>query len=120
RASVVPNRHSQLPGSASSSSTAAVAKLAEKKKEFEAVAALERSSAQFVVRTEDLGDDFDINPGATLVVHGKVLQQWPDMFRILDLFLSHRDQRTEGEDASVTTTGERLVRVPIDQLHQTG
>ncbi|KAI0717277.1 hypothetical protein C8T65DRAFT_717368 [Cerioporus squamosus] len=116
RASVAPNRQSQLPGSVSSA--AAAAKLLEKKKEFEAVTALERASAQFVKRMEELGDDFDVMADAG-IVHGQVLEQWPNMFRILSLFLSQREQRAEDENASATTTGERLVRVPIEELRQT-
>lgn len=58
RSSMAASRQSQLPGSVSSA--AAMAKLLEKKKEFEAVAALERASAQFVKRIEELGDDFDV------------------------------------------------------------
>ncbi len=64
RASVAPSRQSQLPSSVTSA--AAVAKLLEKKKEFEAVAALERASAQFLKRIEDLGDDFDVMADAGL------------------------------------------------------
>ncbi|KAI0686760.1 hypothetical protein C8T65DRAFT_712286 [Cerioporus squamosus] len=122
RASLAPHRHSQLPGSASSA--AAAAKLAEKKKEFQAVAALERASASFVRRIEDLADDFDVMADAGIVlVHGQVLEQWPNMFRILNLFctrLSQREDRSgEDEDASAPTTGERLVRVPVDDLRRT-
>ncbi|KAI0686757.1 hypothetical protein C8T65DRAFT_143826 [Cerioporus squamosus] len=117
RASLAPHRHSQLPRSASSASAAA--KLAEKKKEFEAVAALERASASFVRRIEDLGDEFDVMADAG-IVHGEVLEHWPNMFGILNLFLSQREQRRgEDEDASATTAGERLVRVPLDDLRRT-
>ncbi|RDX40927.1 hypothetical protein OH76DRAFT_1365414 [Lentinus brumalis] len=113
-ASVTPNRQSQLPGSVSSA--AAVAKLDEKKKEVDAVAALDRASAHVLRRIEDLGDDLDVVADAGLV-HGQVLQQWPDMFRILNMFLLQREQRAEDEDASAPTTGERLLRVPIlDEL----
>ncbi|KAI0780009.1 hypothetical protein C8Q74DRAFT_1262563 [Fomes fomentarius] len=115
RASVAPSRQSQLPSSVTSA--AAAAKLLEKKKEFEAVAALERASAQFLKRIEDLGDDFDVMADAGLV-HGQVLEQWPNMFRILSLFLSQREERTENENASAPATGERLVRVPIEELRQ--
>ncbi|PIL34053.1 hypothetical protein GSI_03762 [Ganoderma sinense ZZ0214-1] len=107
------SRQSQLPGSVAS--TAAAAKLLEKKKEFEAVAALERASAQFLKRIEELGDDFDIMADAG-TVHGQVLEQWPNMFRILSLFLSQREQLAEDEDAS--SSGERLVRVPLEELRQ--
>ncbi|KAI0730766.1 hypothetical protein C8Q76DRAFT_669392 [Earliella scabrosa] len=111
RASIAANRQSQLPRSVTSA--AAAAKLLEKKKEYEAVAALERASAQFLARIEDLGDDFDVTADAG-VVHGQVLQQWPNMFRILGLFLSQRQQQMEDENASTPATSERLVRVPIE------
>ena len=103
------SRQSHLPGSVASA--AAAAKLLEKKKEFEAVVALERASAQFLKRIEELGDDFDTMADAGIgayilaldssrkylmliphIVHGQVLEQWPNMFRILSLFcgwLSH-------------------------------
>ena len=103
------SRQSQLPGSVANA--AAAAKLLEKKKEFEAVVALERASAQFLKRIEDLGEDFDTMADAGIgayilaldssrkylmlishIVHGQVLEQWPNMFRILSLFrgwLSH-------------------------------
>ncbi|KAH9929617.1 uncharacterized protein BXZ73DRAFT_48027 [Epithele typhae] len=116
RASIAASRQSQLPGSVASA--AAAAKLVEKKKEFEAVAALEKASAQFLKRIEGLGDDFEVMAEAG-VVHGQVLEQWPNMFRILELFLSQREQQAEAENASQSTTGERLVRVPIEELRQT-
>lgn len=58
RQSVAASRQSQLPNSALNA--AAQSKLLEKKKEFEAVAALERASANFLKRIESLGDDFDV------------------------------------------------------------
>lgn len=58
RASIAASRQSHLPGSVSNA--AAATKLIEKKKEFEAVAALERASAQFLKRIEELGDDFEV------------------------------------------------------------
>lgn len=141
------SRQSQAPGAIASA--AATAKLLEKKKEYEAVAALERASAQFLKRIEDIADDFDVIADAgigertvslgvawsrTRVVHGQVLEQWPNMFRILSLFctlyppleccrsdrgeVSQREQQTEDESAPAPTTGERLVRVPIEELRQ--
>lgn len=62
-------RPSMAPGSRASHaapaamqqpSAAQLAKLLEKKKEFEAVSALERASATLVKRIEGLGDDCDI------------------------------------------------------------
>ncbi|OSD01304.1 hypothetical protein PYCCODRAFT_1478583 [Trametes coccinea BRFM310] len=117
RASMAASRQSQAPGAIASA--AATAKLLEKKKEYEAVAALERASAQFLRRIEDLGEDFDVIADAG-VVHGQVLEQWPNMFRILSLFLSQRQQHQgeEDENVPVPATGERLVRVPIEELRQ--
>ncbi|PCH43922.1 hypothetical protein WOLCODRAFT_138678 [Wolfiporia cocos MD-104 SS10] len=109
-------RQSHMPGS---SSNVASAKLLEKKKEYEAVTALERASTQFVKRIEDIGDDFDVLAEAARV-HGQVLEQWPNMFRILGLFLSTRQQHSEdGDEAHMPATGERLVRVPVEELRST-
>ena len=58
RQSIAPLRQSHVPGQPTNA--AAQAKLIEKKKEFEAIAALERSSAKFLKRIEDLGDDFEV------------------------------------------------------------
>ncbi|GBE81337.1 hypothetical protein SCP_0310640 [Sparassis crispa] len=112
RQSVVAARQSQLPNPANA---AAAAKLLEKKKEYEAAAALERASLNFVRRIEELGDDFDVMADAGRV-HGQVLEQWPNMFRILSLFLSAREQRIDDTELAPTTSGERLVRVPIEEL----
>jgi len=106
------SRQSHLPNQAS---TAAAARLLEKKKEYEAVAALERASANFLKRIEELGDDFDVMADAGQV-HGQVLEQWPNMFRILSLFLSTREQSKDETDPAPVASGERLVRVPIEEL----
>jgi hypothetical protein len=53
RQSVAPNRASQ----SSSASAAALSKLIEKKKEYDAVSALERASALYLERIEALGED---------------------------------------------------------------
>lgn len=58
RQSVAALRQSHAPTPALNA--AASAKLLEKKKEFEAVVALERASTQFLKRIEGLGDDFDV------------------------------------------------------------
>ncbi|CAL1707848.1 unnamed protein product [Somion occarium] len=114
RQSMASSRQSHAPPQAPSAP--AQAKLLEKKKECEAVIALERASANFVRRIEALGDDFDVIADAG-TVHGQVLEQWPNMFRILDLFLSTRQQNTEREEQrSTASSGERLVRIPIEDL----
>lgn len=68
RQSVAPLRQSHLPNPATNA--AAAAKLLEKKKEFEAVLALEKASAQFLKRIESLGDDFDVIADAGI---GKII-----------------------------------------------
>jgi len=121
RQSVAPTRASHAASSINPQppNLAAVARLQEKKKEFEAVAALERASAAFVKRIEGLGDDCDVMADAGLV-HGQVLEQWPNMFRILGLFLANRDQPMEpqaaGDSTVSTEDGSCLVRIPIDDL----
>lgn len=71
RQSVAPLRQSHVPGQPTSA--AALTRLAEKKKEFEAAAALERASAKFLKRMEDIGDDFDVmadaGSGASSYIH---------------------------------------------------
>ena len=74
RASMAVSRQSQLPGSVSSA--AATAKLLEKKKEFEAVAALEKASTQFLKRIEQLGDDFDVMADAGIGMYIPALSVW--------------------------------------------
>jgi len=115
RQSVASSRSSQLPNQPPNA--AAIARLLEKKKEFEAVSALERASAMFLKRIEGLGDDCDIMADAG-TIHGQVLAQWPQMFRILSAFLSSREQPAESQEdqAASLNVGERLVRVPIEEL----
>ena len=58
RQSMAPLRQSHVPGQ--QPNAAALAKLNEKKKEFEAVAALERASTRFLKRIEDISEDFEV------------------------------------------------------------
>lgn len=58
RQSYASGRQSQAPSQAASVS--AQNKLTQKKKEYEGVVALERASANFLKRIEELGDDFDV------------------------------------------------------------
>lgn len=61
RHSIAPNRKSHAASLAPQGvSAAAMNKLLEKKKEYEAVAALERASALFVKRIEGLADDCEV------------------------------------------------------------
>jgi hypothetical protein len=60
RQSVAPSRISQSASLANSNNAAAMSRLQEKKKEFEAVSALERASALFLKRIEGLADDCEV------------------------------------------------------------
>ncbi|KAG0697456.1 hypothetical protein DFH29DRAFT_835807 [Suillus ampliporus] len=118
RQSAVPSRISHVASLAShANSAAAMSRLQEKKKEFEAVTALERASTLFLKRIEDLADDCKVMADAGQV-HGQVLEQWPFMFQTLSLFVTSREQHSvdSSGDVTVPLTGERLVRVPLDEL----
>ncbi|KAL4267022.1 DASH complex subunit DAD2 [Pleurotus pulmonarius] len=121
RPSVAPSRASHAPGSLNSHEYAAAAaqRLTEKKKEYEAVAALESASNLLLQRMGGISEDFDVMADAGRV-HGQVLEQWPKMFQILSLFVSQRQQTeaSQGEESTVSSNfeGQRLVRVPIDDL----
>ncbi|KAJ3569622.1 hypothetical protein NP233_g4932 [Leucocoprinus birnbaumii] len=114
RQSSIPGRASHAPSQSSQgASSAAMAKLLEKKKEYDAVSALERASALYLQRIEALGEDCELMAKAG-EIHGQVLEQWPRMFQILSLFLASREkQEEEGE-----SEGQRLVRLPLDELQQ--
>ncbi|KAH9062368.1 hypothetical protein EDB87DRAFT_1682030 [Lactarius vividus] len=121
RSSIAPGAQQPHPPSAEN-----LAGLNQKKKEAEAVDALQRASALFLQRLEGLGDDCEAMADAGAVL-GEVLAQWPQMFRILNLFLAARGGlATYAEGAGMETDtdpsplppGERLVRVPIDELQQ--
>jgi len=115
RHSVAVNRTS-APGS--SQATTAAAKLAEKKKEYDAVAALERITNQFVDRINGLTEDCEIMANAG-EIHGQVLEQWPKMFEILSLVLASRATKSQDDDElEVNLEGRRLIRIPIDELKQ--
>ncbi|RXW15423.1 hypothetical protein EST38_g10426 [Candolleomyces aberdarensis] len=116
RPSIAASRASHLPSAAPSA--AAAAKLIEKKKEFDAVSALERASALYLERISALADDCVVMADAG-EAHGQVLAQWPRMFEILGQFLATR-QQLEGDEtqSDAPIGGERLVRLPIDELEK--
>ncbi|KAK7472946.1 hypothetical protein VKT23_001050 [Stygiomarasmius scandens] len=110
RQSILANRSSYAAGlNPQTNSAAALARLSEKKKEYDAVAALDRASTQYLERIMQIAEDCEImaNSGEC---HGQVLEQWTRMFDILNMFLASR----EPEDAA--QSGEMLVRVPIDEV----
>ncbi|KAI0068849.1 hypothetical protein BV25DRAFT_1791349 [Artomyces pyxidatus] len=118
RQSAASSRASHIPSQPPSA--AALARLLEKKKELEAVSALARASALFLKRIEGLAEDCETMADAGHV-HGQVLAQWPQMFRTLSMFLNARDvpEGTEADDPSSLPIGERLVRVPLEELQTT-
>ncbi|KAJ7128935.1 hypothetical protein C8R43DRAFT_1074463 [Mycena crocata] len=120
RQSVAANRPSHAAGSNPANSAAAAAKFLEKKKEFDAVFALQRSSALYLQRLEGLADDCETMADAGKI-HGEVLEQWPRMFQILNLFLAS-GEAIPGDSETHTaqsSAGQRLVRIPVDELQET-
>ncbi|KAF9268804.1 hypothetical protein L218DRAFT_954242 [Marasmius fiardii PR-910] len=117
RPSTLGNRSSYAQGLGQQASSAATgAKLAEKKKEYDGVAALEKASSLFLERITGMMEDCDVMANAG-EVHGEVLEQWPKMFHILNLFLMSRSAETEDhEGGNPESDGQMLVRVPIDEL----
>ncbi|KAF8875797.1 hypothetical protein CPB84DRAFT_1689482 [Gymnopilus junonius] len=115
RQSVASNRAPHAPNS--SSSAAAISKLLEKKKEYDAVSALERASTLYLERIEALGEDCDTMADAG-EVHGQVLAQWPKMFQILTQFLNSGPQSEGHASSPHVSEGQRLVRIPIEELQQ--
>ncbi|KAL1745374.1 hypothetical protein HDZ31DRAFT_82017 [Schizophyllum fasciatum] len=116
RQSTATNRTSLYPNAAPVNTAAQTATLLEKKKEYDGVAALERSSAFMRQQIEDIAEDCDVM-GAASETMGQVTGQWSKMFEILALFLSQTGQDPEIQDPS-QVDGQRLVRLPLDQLHQ--
>ncbi|KAJ6593649.1 hypothetical protein B0H19DRAFT_976581 [Mycena capillaripes] len=117
RQSVAAHRPSHATGLSSANSAAASAKFLEKKKEFDAVSALQRASASYLHRIEGFADDCETMADAGKI-HGEVLEQWPRMFQILNLFLAAGEE-TPGDSGSTTVQsgpGQRLVRIPIEEL----
>jgi len=125
RPSTTSARASHAPGSQAPPNATLLARLADKKKEIEAVEALQRASTLFLRRLEGLADDCEAMAEAG-IVHGKVLAQWPQMFRILMMFAAAREASSAAKtaddgagtntDSDVPPGGGRLVRVPIDEL----
>ncbi|VDC06361.1 unnamed protein product [Peniophora sp. CBMAI 1063] len=114
RQSVASARASILKGSGSGAqSSSAAARLLEQKKEYEALEILERLSQSFVRRIEQLCEDSEVMADAA-VVQGRVLAQWPEAFRLLNMFVTVqaetlRSSNAQETDAELTVPkGERL------------
>ncbi|THH04938.1 hypothetical protein EW145_g5159 [Phellinidium pouzarii] len=116
--SIRPSHAGSLSSQASSAQHAA--KLVEKKKEHDALLVLEHLSAEYARRLDAI--DFDCNIMANAgKVHGEVLAQWPEMFRILSLSVPRAAPQAQSEtDAQETEhqSCERLVRIPLDELQK--
>ncbi|EIN12030.1 hypothetical protein PUNSTDRAFT_63459 [Punctularia strigosozonata HHB-11173 SS5] len=113
--SAASSRHLSIGGSMATSR-----KLLEKRKEYEGVVALAEASDTFLKRIEALSKDLD-DVAAAGQVMGEVLEQWPSMFRILGLILEGRDEAERAQaEAAAISTGDRLVRVPVDELGAAG
>ncbi|KAF8530472.1 hypothetical protein BU17DRAFT_79253 [Hysterangium stoloniferum] len=114
--SAASTRASHMGAAGGLSSTA---RLMEKKKEYEAVLALDKVSAELVERLEALGDDCQIMADAG-EIHGSVLEHWSRMFGIINLVVCSREaEGTNAKSASKPPpTAERLVRLEIAALEQ--
>ncbi|PAV20325.1 hypothetical protein PNOK_0295200 [Pyrrhoderma noxium] len=122
KSSVYSVRASHAGSLASQSSSAqAEAILLEKKKEHDALLALERVSNEYLRRLEAIDYDCNIMADAGRV-HGEVLSQWPEMFRILSLSVPSLNPQSkpdgEAQNNIAQQNCERLVRVPIDELQE--
>ncbi|KAJ6602182.1 hypothetical protein B0H10DRAFT_1923434 [Mycena sp. CBHHK59/15] len=120
RQSVAANRPSHAAGLNQASSATAAAKFLEKKKEFDAVSALQRASALYLQRIEGLADDCETMADAGRI-HGEVLEQWPRMFQILNLFLTSNGPGPDDSGhppPAQPVLGQRLVRIPIEELQE--
>ncbi|EJD49552.1 hypothetical protein AURDEDRAFT_161109 [Auricularia subglabra TFB-10046 SS5] len=104
------SRASYLPVSGSTSGQSAQAKLAEKKKEYEALAALERASAEFRQRLDALSAQGDIMADGVETL-GEVLSNWPNMFKLVNLFVDPEQQASDQP-----TEANRLVRLSVDAV----
>ncbi|KAJ7287404.1 hypothetical protein C8J57DRAFT_1495853 [Mycena rebaudengoi] len=120
RQSVAANRPSHAVGANQTNSAAAAAKFIEKKKEFDAVSAFERASQLYLQRIEGLSEDCETMADAGKI-HGEVLEQWPRMFQILNLFLASGKAVPNDSDplAPQPASGQSLVRIPIEDLQDT-
>ncbi|KAF7321447.1 hypothetical protein MKEN_00665200 [Mycena kentingensis (nom. inval.)] len=115
RQSVAGNRISYAAGSNAATSAQATQKFIEKKKEYDAVSALQRASALYLQRIESLADDCETMVEAGKI-HGQVLEQWPRMFQILNLYLASKDTSSDESPEQTTSDPHRLVRVNKEDL----
>ncbi|KAF8590945.1 hypothetical protein K439DRAFT_1328335 [Ramaria rubella] len=95
------------------------ARLVEKRKEYDAVMALDKVSAELVERLEALGEDCEIMANAGQV-HGTVLEHWSKMFGIINLVVASHETESDNTEGSSKppATAERLVRLEISSLEQ--
>ncbi|KAL5506967.1 hypothetical protein ACEPAH_6423 [Sanghuangporus vaninii] len=122
KSSVHSVRQSQASSILSQASNAqANAKLEEKKKEYDGLRALERLSLEYVRRLEAIDLDCNVMANAGKV-HGDVLSQWPEMFRILSLSMPQSANTASPDETAPEEVSpqfcERLVRVPIEELQE--
>jgi hypothetical protein len=139
RQSVAANRtvYGSSTQASQSNNSLVLSRLLEKKKEIEAVSALEAASQLCISRLEALSKDFDVmadtGGGMRLkrvfsivarlkiynLVFGQVLEHWPRMFEILQLFLASRSSEDDSlADGNIEPEGQKLVRVLIEAVSE--
>ncbi|KAG8934800.1 hypothetical protein FRC03_003979 [Tulasnella sp. 419] len=126
RQSTLSSRPSTFGGSSrnASSSQAVMARVLEKRQEWEAIAALDETTTEIVQTLEALAAQSDLIADGGKAI-ASVMANWPNVLRIIGLFGKERVPTT-GEDETETRTDPsaeteslpRLVRIPMDGLAQ--
>ncbi|KAF9650569.1 hypothetical protein BDM02DRAFT_1323337 [Thelephora ganbajun] len=95
--------------SQSSAQIATAQALRNKKKEYEAISALEQSCAELIVTLEEMATDLNTTAEATIAI-GKAMEHWTDMFQILSISLEALSAQDQPSPPN------RLVRLSLDGL----
>ncbi|KAF9792532.1 hypothetical protein BJ322DRAFT_53694 [Thelephora terrestris] len=93
----------------SSAQSAATQVLRNKKKEYEAISALEQSCAELISTLEDMATDLNTTAEATIAI-GKAMEHWTEMFQILSISLEALSAQDHPSPPN------RLVRLSLDAL----
>jgi len=93
----------------SSVQTATAQALRNKKKEYEAISALEQSCAELIATLEEMTTDLNTTAEATIAI-GKAMEHWTDMFQILSISLEALNVQDQPSPPN------RLVRLSLDAL----
>jgi len=93
----------------SSAQSATAQALRSKKKEYEAISALEQSCAELITTLEEMATDLNTTAEATIAI-GKAMEHWTDMFQILSISLEALSVQDQPSPQN------RLVRLSLDAV----